>query len=60
MSKTKKFKPNKFVDEFDDGDDFDSYDYEEYISRRKNKRIKQALKTKNIDALMEIEEDENF
>jgi aromatic ring-opening dioxygenase LigB subunit len=42
-------------------DDFESYDdygyNQELQQRRKDKRIRSALKTKNIDRLLELDED---
>lgn len=52
MSKTNKLKPNKFND-----DDYDSHAHEELMHHRHMKRLKGALKSKNIDALMEMEDE---
>lgn len=52
MSKTRR----SYRDEYDD--EYDSYDYEEYRSHKKEKRLKSALKTRDIDELLNMEDDE--
>lgn len=54
MSKIRKHK-------YDDEDDFDAYDYDEYRNKKRNKRIKSALKTKSIEDLIHLsEEDDDY
>jgi hypothetical protein len=54
MSKSRK--TNKHYDDYYE-DGFDSaLSYEEYRSRKKEHRIERALKTRNINELIELEE----
>jgi len=55
MSKSKK--TYKY---YDDDDDYVEvqYNYEEYRERKKNKKLSHALKTKSIDDLIQIDEED--
>lgn len=57
MSKTKKsFKSNNWADAEDN--DFDDYnDYKNAKERRRQKQMANVLRSKNIDRLMELEDD---
>ena len=58
MSKTKKhFKTNRWADEEDN--DYDYYDHKSAMERRQQKQIRNILRSKNIDRLMEINDDED-
>jgi len=55
MSKSRKV--NKYYDDYNE-DEYDSYAYEEYRERKKNKRITSAIKTKSIDDLIRLSDDD--
>lgn len=55
MSKTRR---NYTDDRYFDGDD--GYSYEEYKNHKKEKRVARALKTMNIDELLDLEEANNW
>jgi hypothetical protein len=58
MSKTKKsFKSNSWADP-EDNDDYDYYDYKSAKDRRRQKQLANVLRSKNIERLMELEDDE--
>jgi len=56
MSKNKR-KQKISYDEYDDDFLYENQNREESRKRRQQKRMKNALRTKNIDALLEYEDD---
>jgi hypothetical protein len=54
MSKTKK--RNKFREEEDE----EGYDPQEYRNKKKEKRLSSALRSKNVDELLNLTDDEYF
>ena len=60
MSKSKRQHHNKFYDDFDETDK-PHYSHDEYVAKKKNKRITHALRTKSIDDLIQLtDEDDSF
>lgn len=56
MSKTRR--KNTYVQDFYEDDEHYDIDYEEYRQHKKEKRIIRALKTRNLDELLYLEEDD--
>lgn len=54
----KKFNKNTRDEEFEDGDFYQNGYYDELAKRRNMKRMKNAMRSKNIDDLLEMEEDD--
>lgn len=60
MSKSKFKSFNKFGrDDFDDEDDNYGSNYYQNKQRRKEKKLRNLIRSKNIDRLMELDEDED-
>ena len=55
MSKTRR--KNYTQDYHEDDEDYE-VDYEEYRHHKKEKRLARALKTRNLDELLSLEEDD--
>jgi HEPN domain-containing protein len=54
MSKTKKYKKRYYDDDYDD--DYNYGDHDQYRKRKAEKRIANALRSKNIDDLLDWDE----
>lgn len=50
----------KIYDEYEDEDSYENGYHDRLIKHRKEKRLKTALHKRDIDSLMELEEDDNF
>jgi hypothetical protein len=60
MSKSKRQHHNKFYDDFDESDTR-HFTRDDYVKHKKDKRITHALRTKSIDDLIYLtDEDDNF
>lgn len=53
---SKKFSRNRKFDDLDFEDSYTNGYHDELVERRKIKRMKNALKTKNIDDLMNLDD----
>jgi len=58
MSKSKHRKHNDWYDDYEEDDFYSSKQREENKNRRKMKRMKAALRTKDIDTLMRYDEED--
>jgi len=60
MSKSKRQHHNKFYDDLDDAD-ARHFTRDDYVQHKKEKRLTHALKTKSIDDLIQLtDEDDSF
>ena len=41
-----------------DDDDYDNYDYKSDMQRRREKRMKNLIRSKNVDQIMDMDDDE--
>ena len=54
MSKSRK----KIFNKFDDHDEYDYIDRQELQERRKSKRLRNLIRSKNVNGLVEMDDDE--
>lgn len=56
-SRSKDFSRSNQWDDYDDGE---HYDYKGAERRRKEKRMKNLIRSKNVDQLLDMDDDENL
>jgi hypothetical protein len=56
MSKSRK--ANKYYDDYNEDEFNDGMSYEEYREKKKNKKLSRALRTMNVEELINLDEDE--